>query len=332
MEGWYIMKIINCAIIFVICFLPIMFLLDMKKDQVSTAKELSIQYNRGIDAAVQDAAKTLLINVQQQYESSYGSLKFTKANKKEAINSFLKTLSTNFGIEDQIIGQGVLKAYIPVIAIVDYKGFSVFAMEEYRQSTNESVMDLVEMPFKPYTYKDNQGNMLSFTLDDYVTVYDASQQKWVEGFREEIASEVTIPLLQDPDLFENVRRSTILHAIQEDIQYYINRHNTYAKRFGITYTFTMPIISQEDWHNTIDDIGVIAFIQGVPLGGGHVYNHYALGGSRLTKSKMILTTTLNGIKYYYREDCGFPYTGNEVFTSEKEAAKHGYQPLSCFNQ
>lgn len=303
----------------------------MKKDQASTAKELSIRYNTAIDTAVQDAAKTLLINVQQQYESSYDSLKFTRANKKEAINSFMKTLSINFGIEDQKIGQGVLKAYIPVVVIVDYKGFYVFAMEEFRNSANESIMDLVEMPLKSYTYKDKLGNMLSFTLDDYVTAYDSSQQKWVEGFREEIADEVTIPLLQDPILFENVRRSTVLQAIQEDIQYYINRHNTYAKRFGVTYTFTMPIISQEDWHNTIDDIGMIAFIQGVPLGGGHVYNNFALGGSRLTKNEMILTTTLNGIKYYFREDCNLPYTGKEVFTSEKEAAKQGYQPLSCFN-
>jgi hypothetical protein len=178
-------------------------------------------------------------------------------------------------------------------------------MDEYQNNQNEAITDFVEMPFKPYVYQDGQGNMLSFTLDDYVIAYDQSQDIWDEGFREEIASSLNIPLLQDPVLFENVRRTTILNAIQNEAEYYVNRHNVYAKRYGVTYTFTLPALSKEDWENTIDDVGIVSFIQGYPLGGGNIYNNYALSGSRLIKSQKILTTTINGIKYYYREDCGF---------------------------
>lgn len=332
MGGWYTMKITNWSIIFALLFISFIFIIRVKDEHVTKANDLSLRYDTALTAAVEDSAKMLLLNTQQEYESGYHSPKFMKVNRTEAIDAFFKTLTLNFGNENESVTQGIIKGYIPLILIVDYKGFYVYAMDEYRNAENELITDMKEMPFQAYSYRDKQGNLLNFTLDDYVIAYDKSQDKWMEGFREEIAGQLNIPLLKDQVLFEDVRRSTILNAIQDQTEYYINRHNTYAKRFGITYTFTLPIISEEDWENTIDDVGLISFIQGYPLGEKYTYNNYALGGSRLIKKASIQTTTLNGIKYYYREDCEYSYSVEEVFTSAKDAAKKGYKPLSCFNQ
>lgn len=320
------MKITNFAIIFILILGPFWFSLQVKGDQIEKSDQLSNRYDQALTVSVDDAAKSLLTNVKQDFESGYGSDKNTSANRTEAFNSFFKTLSLNFNVENPN-GLGVLQAYIPVMAIVDYKGIYIYAMDEYKNAKNVLIREHVEMPMKPYVYKDDQGNMISFTLDDYVIAYDKAQDKWNEGFREEIKDSLSIPLLQDAELFENVRRTTILNVVQDEIEYYINRHNTYAKRLGVTYRFTMPILSGEDWQNTIDDIGVISFVQGYPLGGGDTYNNYALGGSRIIKQHDYYGTVIDGIKYYYRDDAGYSYPVDEVFPNEKEAVKKGYFPL-----
>jgi hypothetical protein len=164
----------------------------------------------------------------------------------------------NFGIADDPVSQDVLNRYFPAVVIIGYDGFYVYAEEEFTNAEGETEMRPVWGPKKPYAYADTQGNSLSFTLDDYMIAYEAGSQRWVEGFRSEIADDTVIPLLRDPDKFEQVRLSTIVNVIKNELAYRINRHNEYAARAGISYTFTLPVISGEDWCNTIDDVGAMA--------------------------------------------------------------------------
>ncbi|MDQ0271219.1 hypothetical protein [Cytobacillus purgationiresistens] len=326
------MKITNWTIIFVIVLIPLMFNLHLKDTQTSKAQNLSMHYNNVLTSAVMDASASLLENVEQEFESGYASAKYTSANKDAAIDTFLKTLSLNFAPGNDQVSRDVIKSYIPLILLVDYRGYYVYSWDDFINEKGEVESDLVPRPFKPYVYHDNKGNILSFTLDDYVIAFDKVANKWEEGYREEIKDSLNIPLLQDDELFENIRRTTILNAIQDDAQYYINHHNTYAARLGITYTFTLPILSKEDWQNTIDDIGLLSFIQGVPLVGGGTYNNYALSTSKIAKANRYIATEVDGSKFYYLESCDFNYPAKELFTSPKEAAKKGYKPLSCFNK
>ena len=101
--------------------------------------------------------------------------------------------------------------------------------------------------------------------------------------------------------------------------------------------FTLPYITDEEWNNTISDVGVIAFFQGVPLG-EITFNHFAFGGSKLMKRdeiKGVINRDTN-IKYYFSDTCmdkidTSKFTFEETFMNEREAAKHGYYPLSCKN-
>ncbi|MDQ0899946.1 hypothetical protein [Paenibacillus sp. V4I7] len=161
---------------------------------------------------------------------------------------------------------------------------------------------------------------------------------WHYGRRADVAAEAgSIPLLQDAATFEEVRRSTIVNAIQGDLEYFINQYNESARRIGIAYTFTLPTISQEEWDNTLNDVGVIAFVQGLPMG-STIYNHYALGGSRLIKRDVVkgAVDIANGVKYYFRSTCSSTFTSadyrvEETFSNEREAASAGYNPLQCVN-
>lgn len=227
----------------------------------------------------------------------------------------------------------MLKSYIPAIVVTDYDGYWIYAMEEYTDETGQAVYKHMWKPKKPYAFTDSQGNILNFTLDGYIRIYQASTKSWIEGWQQDLAGNYDIHLLDNQENFEMQRRSSIVDSIQSDLAHVINKHNEYASRNGISYMFTLPYIPAEDWTNTINDIGIISFIQGIPVG-EQFYNNYAFGSGRLIKNPVIIggIDEETGLKYYYRNTCNFPYKEEENFDSEKDAAAAGYFPKGCTNR
>ncbi len=322
------MKWIEWAIVGALIFLPFATVNRYETDSLRKTMLTELQYDAALDAAVDDAASTLIINASQQQEAQYGSVKRIALNKEDAITTFFRTLDGGFGVSDPV-SQGALHRYIPAIVVIGYDGFYVYYEEEWTGSDGKTVMKQVWGAKKPYAYADAAGNSFSFTLDDQVLAYDAATRSWHEGLRQDIRQLTTIPILQNAELFEQVRRSTIVQAIQDELAYHINRYNETVSRNGMSYTFTLPLISNEDWNNTVDDVGVLAFVQGIPMG-AQVYNSYALGGSRVMKRPTIVGAKKGTMKVYYRSSCGYTYPVEETFASEQAAARKGYMPLPCF--
>lgn len=326
------MKLTNLAIIFVLIFLPFFLILDLRINAMDKAVQLEDKYDAALKTASQDASTVLSSNVLQEYESDYESSKFFHANKELAVDTFFRSLYLNFSVQDDPIGQGTLASYIPAIVVVDYDGYWIYAMSEYTGPDGTTVYKHTWRPKKPYAFSDEQGNTINFTLDEYLRVYDASSHTWSEGFLRDLQGQTNVPLIDDPHSFEEKRRSVIVSSIQEDLAYFIDKHNEYSTRNGISYTFTLPLISQEEWSNSINDIGIMAFIQGVPLG-DQVYNNYAFASGRLVRKQPIVGAVdpATGMKYYYYRSCGFPYQEEITFDSAKDAAAAGYFPKECVN-
>lgn len=322
------MKWIEWAIVGVLIFLPFYVVNRVEAQLLRRTLLTEIRYNAALDAAVDDAARLLIVNADQQREVAYASAKRIALNKDEAIASFYRTLEAGFGIAGDPVALGALQRYIPAIVIVGYDGFYVWAEEEWQAADGTAIIKPVWGAKRPYAYTDGAGNSISFTLDQQVLAYDASSRSWHEGLRGDIQREASIPLLRDAALFEQVRRSTIVRAIQDELAYRINLYNEASVRNGVAYTFTLPLISDEEWNNTVDDVGVLAFLQGIPMG-AKVYNQYALGGSRILKRPVIIGARRGGMKVYFRSDCGYGYPAEETFASEQEAARKGYMPLPC---
>lgn len=326
------MKISNLAIAFILIVTPFFFIMDLRTSALSNAEILSDQYDAALKTANQDAAVMLNFNELQEYEAGYYSEKNFKANKELALNTFFRSLYLSFGVEDDPVGQGTLRSYIPVIVVTDYDGYWIYAMDEYEDETGQVIYKHMWKPKKPYAFTDSQGNVFNFSLDGYTRVYQASTETWLEGWQQDLAGNYDIDLLDNKESFEMQRRSTIVDSIQNDLAHVINKHNEYASKNGISYMFTLPYIPEEDWTNTINDIGIISFIQGIPIG-EKFYNNYAFGSGRLIKNPVIIggIDENTGIKYYYRNTCSFPYKEEETFSSEQEAAASGYFPKSCLN-
>jgi hypothetical protein len=320
---------IRLAILFTFILLPFFIGNNINVTHNRQNLILETRYNHAIDTATQDAAKALITNASQSSEAQYESLKKLRINQVEAVQTFLNSMYLNFRVFDHKIGQGVIQSYVPLILIVAYDGYYVYYMDEYTNSKGEMELTHVWSPKKPYAHADQYGNTFGFTLDDFVTVNRNSDQKWFEGFRGEISVTAGVPLLRDAKTFDQVRRGSIVNAIQQDLEFYINKYNNFAKKYGVAYTFTLPLISQEEWNNTVNDVGVLSFVQGIPMGTKY-YNNYALGGSRVVKKPVYNGIIANGRKYYYSQNaCTSSFTTIEVFTTEKDAAASGYIPLDC---
>ncbi|MFD0961633.1 hypothetical protein [Paenibacillus chungangensis] len=322
------MRWIEWAIVGALLFLPFATINRIETDALRRTLLTELRYDAALDAAVDDAASQLIGNASQQREAQYGSDKRIALNKEDAVAAFYRTLDAGFGVTGDPVAQGTLQRYIPAIVIVGYDGFYVYSEQEWTGTDGKMIMKPVWGTKKPYAYSDAAGNSLSFTLDQEVLAYDATSGSWQEGLRQDIRQKTSIPLLQDAEQFERTRRSTIVGAIQDELAYRINQYNDTVSRDGFSYVFTLPLIPDEDWSNSIDDVGVLAFLQGIPIG-ARQYNSYALGGSRVLKQEAIIGARKGEMKVYYRSSCGYGYPREEVFVSEQAAARKGYMPLPC---
>jgi len=324
------MKITDWAIIFVLIVSPFLWVLSLYSADLQEVNRLQTRYTTALRTSVQDAGSVLNRNELQQFETGYGSSKYMRADKELALSVLLQSLAINFGIADDPLALAAFMNYIPSIVVIDYDGYWIYALDEVHGANGELEFAYRWHPKKPYVYLGGEGNSIAFTLDSYVRVISSSTGEETRGLLEDIAPKINIPLLQDADIFDQVRRSTIVHQIEEDLQRVIAVHNEFTARLGYTYTFTLPTIPQEEWNNTLDDVGIIAFLQGIPVG-SHYYNNFALGGGRLYKAERIEggVDPVTGIKYYYYTNCELPYRTEEVFARKRDAAARGYFEANC---
>ncbi|RJG21349.1 hypothetical protein [Paenibacillus thiaminolyticus] len=323
------MRTTKFAIIFVLIMLPFFWINRLQVQEQMFKLQTEMKYNYALDTAVDDAALTLKSSaIWKKTEESYESPKRLELRKEDALQAFFYTLYLNFDIVDDPISQNQLKHYLPAVAIIGYEAFDLYVEEEFAAINGESKLQHIWKPTTPYTYTDTLGNVFSFTLDNYVSIYLPAADSWIKGYQRELKYSSALPLLQDDEHFDAIRRITIINTIQDALERAINKHNEWASRNGVSYTFTLPTISNEEWNNTIDDVGFVAFIQGLPIGHS-TYNNYALGGSRLLKAKVLYGTTINGIKYAFPQNCA-PASVEETFSTEKEAAQNGYYVKRCY--
>lgn len=318
MGEWYGMKVTDISILFVIIILPFIQILRIQTDNLENTAYKNMVIDRYLDAAVEDASEAMV---------ERGTYSKAGISRDKALAAFCNTLFANFNVMGNEPEQDYLTLYIPVIVLVDYDGYWVCSMEEFKNSEGQKEEKMVWKPKKTYGYENN-GYVYLFTLDSRVQVLDTSSNCFYEGTQQEMKTEVPDEIIQQDELFDAVRKRTVMEAIKRDVNDAINAHNTFAKRYGITYQFSPPSISDGDWYRNIEDIGFLAFFQGIPTGlQGMRYNSFALGAARIVRKEYYyIQQDANGLFYYHRETCGNLAHKDEVFDSREECAEKGAFP------
>lgn len=149
--------------------------------------------------------------------------------------------------------------------------------------------------------------------------------------------------------FHENRRKTIIKIVSECLTEEISEHNRFTDLLGSTYDFYLPEIPEDDWVNSINDISIMAFVQGIPIGTlkGAYYNSYALGGSQIVRRDYYYGAGYDnsGTLLYHKKDCPlikdkideYGYFKDEfidekyqTFITEVDAYNAGYKPcLKC---
>ncbi|HEY8422120.1 MAG TPA: hypothetical protein VIL05_10320 [Thermoclostridium sp.] len=318
------MKITDSAVLFVIIALPFAFMMRIKTNNLQNVEYKNILLNRYLDTAVEDASNAMIIR---------GINDRITISKEKAVEAFYQTLYANLNITGDNTAKQRLNAFIPVIVIIDYDGYWIYSMETYTGMNGEKIQEMLWKPKKPYVYE-KDGLVYLFTLDDYTTVLDIAAAKFYEGQREVIVQSLPDDeIIQDGELFEQVRKRTIAESIRSDVNTAINEHNKYAKLFGITYQFNPPSISDDDWQRNIEDIGILSFFQGIPIGlGGERFNSFALGAARVIRKRLYyIEQGENGLYYYHRENCSDVSLKDKVYDSREECALKGALPCGKCN-
>ena len=143
-------------------------------------------------------------------------------------------------------------------------------------------------------------------------------------------------ILVEASEFHKLRRETIINLITAVMKEEFNEHNDYTKALGVTYNFNLPDIGRDQWNNTIDDISVLAFFQGMPIGTDMYYNNYSLGGARIVKANYLYAERVyegNTKKWhdvYHKSYCRLItryINGNIIYASpDLEEGGDGYIP------
>ena len=313
------MKITNLALFFIIIVCCFMVQSDVKADNLQAVTNKQILYKQGLDNAVDDAVMSLV-----EVDSSRQLV----INKECCVNNFYQSLYSSFGIRTDKKLQEQLKAYIPVILIIDEDGYYI-RYNDLNVVNGDKIVHQNWTEKRPYAYEDNDL-IYSFTLSDYVKLYDKNTKELREGKYQDLAANYPEKdILVDPARFDEVRRNTIVNSIIDDMKYYINRYNRIAQHYGISYNFALPYIQQEDWYRTINDVGMMVIFQGYPYGGytRDTFNQYSFAGARIRKTNCYyIAVGTHGKTYYHKDDCGLVTDMSFPYYSKKECALEGAWP------
>ncbi len=315
------MKLTNLAIIFLVIELTLITILDQRMNNLTAVSNRRIEYDKELDSAIEDGVMNLV---------EVDTNRSLVLNKDAAVNQFFESLFANFGVIGNGQAENKLKGYIPVVLITDTDGFYINYSDTY-VSNGETLLGQKWTEKMPYAYQED-NLIYSFTLGMYVTLYDKSTNAIYEGEYKDLAAQFPGSIMTNNETFDTVRRNAIIGAIEKSMNYYINLHNSIAYQYGLTYLFWLPQIDKTDWYRTIDDISMLVVFQGYPYTPASMdtYNRYALGGARISKSKVYYITEKNGLKYYHKAECPHLNISGMAYYTKEECAQEGAYPcLEC---
>lgn len=316
-------KATDLGLLLATILIAVMVYVDSRITVLAKVSESKIQYNNIMDSAVDDA----FIGTIEGVDSNGHAI----INKKEVVENYLTSLYAGFGIMDAPDKQTKLQAYLPVMAYIAEDGYYISSLEEYTDALGDRSRSHVWKPKKYYVYQSGEY-ILRFTLTDYFVLYDQGNNQIYQGIYKDF--EVSYPhLLRDElssfETFDQCRRHTIIQLITNDLTYYINKHNEYAKKMGITYYFTFPEVKETTWYQSIEDVSFLAFIQGMPIKTGELYlNRYAFSSAKLLKSELYYDQrdSITNEPRYHRRNCTVLTDASHVYDTKESAALAGAYP------
>lgn len=290
-----------------------------------------------INQAIDNGALKLM-----QYKSSGEEV----VNKEKAVESFFNSLYASLGILSDSLACERILAYVPVILVTTDNGYYLMYQDVYIASDNKSYISKRWTEKIPYVYEDDNF-IYQLTTTNNVTIYDKNNV--IDSKGEDKLYKINIRSFQsNPDFsrissmldnncllrldesdYVEVRQQAIISQIENDLSWYVSRHNDIAKKLGISYGFAMPVINASDWQKALEGTGIMVFFQGMPLqqARGEFYNNFAFAGAGLRKKAAYYIEQKDWFYIYHKESCSEIeenlYISREQYDTVEECARLG---------
>lgn len=328
------MRLHHFSVAFAIFILAVVVITDIKTNNLKAIIDNREQIDRNLDAAIDDAATSLA-----DVDDSNNII----INKEAAAKSFFMSLDSSFDVLSDKDSQEKLNLYVPVIAVTMENGFYVFYSDEYKGTDGYTYITRRWSEKFPYYYEDSDF-IYSFTLGNKVSILDKNDllgsgiQKFYQMDYQDFQTEDAFAafrkvrpasILLNNESYELVQKGCIIKSIETLLAYYTSRHNKIAAQYGITYNFSLPQMSDDEWALYIDDIGLIVVFQGYPYGSeaGETYNRIASAGAKVSKNQVYYIEQKGWYLVYHREIC--PELSKPGIILKDEPY---YDPIECAKQ
>ncbi len=110
---------------------------------------------------------------------------------------------------------------------------------------------------------------------------------------------------REDSAFNVHRREVIRLILQDNLNSAITSYSANSEALGTTYNFKMPILEEEEWNRLIENVTMITFMQGLPIGNKY-YNGYSVVSCPKNKEYISVDSIYyinEGDSYYHRIDC-----------------------------
>jgi hypothetical protein len=331
------MKLSQLSILFVGILILVMISMDIRTDNLTAIAETKNDLDLYMNKSMESAVKALL-----QVDATTGK---EVLDKDKAAEIFFSSMYASLGILSDPVAQEKFRAYVPVIAVTTHDGYYLMYSDEFVGMGGYTYVSMRWTEKIPYSYEDDYF-IYCFTMGTDMVLYDKCNildttgstkmydvnaldiriQDTYTNLRAAVGADSF--LLYDED-FSLVRQQAVISHMEEDLSWYLSRHNDIAKRYGITYRFSLPVTKTSDWNKTIEGPGIIVIFQGMPLieDAVKVYNRMAFSGSGVKKDIVYCIEQHGWYYLYHRESCsrieGNVNVSEEHYYSVEECAELG---------
>lgn len=314
------MNLTRIALIFALIALPFSVITYISTLSIQQQEQVEMQYRSVINNAVKDgvvALKQSAKNVDAGHDT-----KAVKVNPQEVVTTFLAAYHYGFNAKS-VTDRTRLNQYVLALVVLDYDGFYLYSTKAVTNPSGKQVLKPMLSEKMPYLYEEN-GYALKATLGDEVTVLNTGL--WTE-------TQGDISTLQDlpPDIdamdYGVKRQQIIRDSLTDALETAVNNHNLYGAQLGGSYEFYLPLGDGSAITQSVNDVGIMVFIQGYPMGGGRYLDMNTFAKGRILQTKSLPGYRDGGGNLYYCDE-GHSHGDTQIktFSSAEEAAREGFWP------
>lgn len=253
----------------------------------------------------------------------------TIINEREVLTENIITLENpDAPVNYQYIiynNQKIYKENIPINELTNWKQMFFYYDSEYTKTyiqTDSMINDLrtyiannnfcSDSAIKYYDEAKEFSNWITNNLRD-ITAADAvdSEGNAITDFASDTGNDKIFEIsnnnnpLQSSSTFNEHRMNVIRKSIETNLYTSIK---TFSEHTVIGYEFGMPRISEIEWEKITNNITMVSFLQGIPIG-GKVYNDYCVVSNDSNKESVnnnsiyIITKDVSGNVQYHAPGC-----------------------------